>query len=330
MKARLLIWDRVMPPFGKRFCRFWAEIELDWHTNIGSGLPHWRVVRYSQPNQLLQAAGRIATEVVSTGPERAAAKRIKFVAESESETPVIWFDTINGVFPTAGMRGYGNMTSKVANAARANGYSFDGNIEWMVLDRTCDPPIDKDLWIGLGAKSGGTLVAARAEMGMGLVWNVADGRPCFYDAVSVAGGLGLGASTGVVLSLFICRNPLQLVGQSSEGFDFNLALGAKWSSFLKSAAKLESSWTALNYLKTLAKTTAGGKAAAATLRTAGLGSRIAGAEFESLANLAKTLATTSGVDTEGGFTFLDVPMATPGLEISFVYGTQKIDYAELL
>jgi hypothetical protein len=331
MKARVLVWDRVMPPFGTRFCKFWAEIEIEYHGELfGAGMPHWRVVRYSQPNQLLQAAGRLATEAVSTGPERPAAQRIKFVAEGSSDTPVLWFDTINSVFPTAGMRGFGSMTTKVGTAAKANGFSQGGNVEWMVLDRKCDPPADTMLWIGLGAKSGGTLGIGRAELGMGLVWNVSDGSPCFYEALAAAGGIGLGASTGAVLALFVCKNPLNLVGQSSAGFDYNVALGAKWSNFVKAAAKLEGSWTAINYLKTLTKATGAGKKAAAALRTAGLTKKIAGAEFESLANLAKTLATTSGIDSEGGFTFLDIPVATPGLEISFVYGTQKIDYAELL
>lgn len=333
MLWRIMIWDKIPPPFGNRFCRFWGEVELEYLPEFGAGVNYWRFKRTSRPNPFLCAAGTISSEAVFL-PGGRPVQRTLF-HQGDPSQPIMWIDRENstqGVFPSSAKEGEGCINFKGSSPIAAGTPPFQRtNMLWKMMERRSDPPPDNGLWVGVGAKYSGTAAVVGAEAAHGVVWNAGTGKGCYFQTKTSKFALGLGASTNIVLAILICNEPSQLVGATNQGFDFSLALGAKWSNFIKAANNTKAGFAVLKDVGLLLKNNkAIGKSAQALVR-AGVPRTLSGGGVESLANLAKSLASTSGIDSSSaGFSLFDVPLATPGLEIGVSYGFQTMDYVELL
>jgi hypothetical protein len=329
----MLIWDKVKPPFGSRFCRFWAEVELEYMPQLGAGVNHWRMKRWSRPNNFLSSSGEVSDEAVFL-PGGQPVQRVKFHAGNPAE-PVMWLDCLNsaqGVFPASARAGEGCINTKVNSPISATSPPFQAvNMEWQMLDRRADPPADNQLWVGVGAKYSGTLPGFGAEAAHGVVWNAGTGKGFYFQTTTSKVAVGLGASTGLVLAIMVCNHPSQLVGAMNEGADFSLALGAKWSNFIKAANNTKAGFAVLKSVGSILKASPTMQRSAKVLLRAGVPATLGGDGVEALANLAKTLASTSGMDSSSaGFSLFDIPVASPGLEIGISYGFQSMDYVEFL
>lgn len=329
----MMIWDKVQAPFGNRFCRFWGEVELEYMPQFGAGVNHWRFRRTSSPNRFVCAAGMVSDQTAFL-PGGRPVQRVVF-HQGDPAQPVMWIDRENstqGVFPVTATAGEGCINIKGAAPIPAHTPPFQGaNMLWQMLERRSDPPADNGLWVGVGAKYSGTAAIVGAEAAHGVVWNAGTGKGCYFQTQTSKFAIGLGASTNIVLAILICNEPSQLVGSTNQGADFSLALGAKWSNFIKAANNTSAGFAVLKQVGALLKKNkAIGKSAQALVR-AGVPRSLSGDGVESLANLAKSLASTSGVDSSSAcFSLFDVPLATPGLEIGVSYGFQTMDYVEYL
>lgn len=333
MQWRMMIWEKVPPPFGQRFCRFWGEVEVEYMPELGAGVNNWRIKRGSRPNRFLAAAGTISDQAVFL-PGGQPVQRVLF-HQGDPSQPVMWLDRLTsaqGSFPTSAKEGEGCINFKGGPNIPATAPAFQRtNMLWKMMERRSDPPPDNGLWVGVGAKYSGTAVIVGAEAAHGVVWNAGTGKGCYFQTQTSKLAIGLGASTNIVLAFMICNHPSQLVGATNQGLDFTLALGAKWSSFIKAANNTSAGFAVLKDVATLLKNNkAIGKSAQALVR-AGVPRTLSGDGVESLANLVKSLVCTSGVDSNSlGFSLFDVPLATPGLEIGVSYGLQTVDYTEQL
>lgn len=159
MLWRMMIWDKVDPPFGSRFCRFWGEIELEYMPDVGASVNHWRIKRSSRPNQFLSSAGVIKDEVVFL-PGGRPVQRVVFYG-NDGTSPIFWIDCLtshSGSFPMAARAGLGCINTKLDASKRVSSPPFQGNnLQWQMLERRADPPADNQLWVGVGGKYSGTL-----------------------------------------------------------------------------------------------------------------------------------------------------------------------------
>lgn len=331
MLWRMMIWDKVDPPFGSRFCRFWGEIELEYIPDFGANVNHWRVKRSSRPNQFLSSAGVIKDEVVFL-PGGRPVQRVVFYG-NDGTSPIFWIDCLtsqSGSFPVSARVGQGCINTKLNASISISTPPFQKhNLQWQMLERRADPPADNDLWIGVGGKYSGTLGVVGAEAAHGVVWNAGTGKRCYFQTKTSKLAIGLGASTNAVLAVLVCNDPKQLVGTTNQGMDFSLALGGNWGPFIKAANNTRAGFAILKSISQALKKCPGGQKSAQALVRAGVPTTLDANGVESLANLAKSLVSTSGVDSSSAcFSIFDIPAETPGMEIGVSYGFQTMDYIE--
>lgn len=323
MILRMLMWEKVPAPFGKRFCRFWGEVELEYHTGLfDDGTPFYRLKSWNGSSYRPTSAGRIAKEVIAPAGGHPIA-RYKFQGDgNQKSVPSFHIDrieTIQGPFTSQGARGTGLLG--------INGIEF----EWRMLERRADPPSDNAIWVGFGLKYGGTAAVVGAEVCHGLVWNLGTGQPCYYQTQTARIGIGLGAATGAVVAIAVAKNIQSLIGATSEGLDFSLALGNNWSGFVKGANNIGPAWDLLKGVKTWLAAKKGTTQVVKTAVRAGAPVAVSADQFTSLANLGKTLCSTSGLsENSEGMSMFDIPAEAPGLEIAIYNGFQKIDWVQPL
>jgi hypothetical protein len=322
---RMLMWEKVPAPFGKRFCRFWGEVELEFHTGLfDDATPYYRLKSWTGKSYRPTSAGRIAREVFTPAGARPI-DRYKFQGDGNpAGIPSFYLDriaSVQGPFPSQGAFGSGVLI------ANGNGVEF----EWRILERRADPPSENSIWVGLGLKYGGTAGLVGAEACHGLLWQLGTGRPCYYQTQTARVGIGLGAATGSVVAIAVAKNISSLTGATSEGLDFSIALGKNWSGFVKGANSMGPAWDLLKGMKAWLATKKGSAQVVKAAVRAGAPVAISSDQFTSLANLGKTLCATSGLDENSeGLSLFDIPVEGPGLEIAIYNGFQTIDWVQPL
>jgi hypothetical protein len=331
MLWRMMIWDKVDPPFGLRFCRFWGEIELEYIPDFGAGVNHWRLKRSSRPNQFLASAGIVKDQAVFL-PGGRPVQRVVFYG-NDGTSPIFWVDNLtsqSGTFPVSARRGQGCINTKLNDVIPVSTPAFQRtNLQWQMLERRADPPADNQLWVGIGGKFSGTLGVAGAESAHGIVWNAGTGKRCYFVTQTSKLAIGLGASTNAVLAVFVCNDPAQLVGSGNQGMDFSLALGGNWGSFIKAANNTRAGFAVFKSMSEALKRCPAAQKSAQALVRAGVPTSLDAKGIESLANLAKSLVSTSGVDSSSAcFSIFDIPLESPGLEIGVSYGFQTMEYVQ--
>lgn len=99
-------------------------------------------------------------------------------------------------------------------------------------------PSLKNVWAGVAKAHSGDLFLGGAHDLTGMVYNLGDGVPDVRNATlninGVKLGPGLGGSISAVFVLCHGYSSAEAMNGSKNGFDFDLALGPKLSSFLKS------------------------------------------------------------------------------------------------
>jgi hypothetical protein len=252
---------------------------------------------------------------------------------NDGTSPIFWIDCLtsqSGSFPMSARSGQGCINTKLNAALTTSTPPFQKhNLQWQMLERRADPPADNQLWVGVGGKYSGTLGVVGAEAAHGVVWNAGTGKRCYFQTRTSKLAIGLGASTNAVLAVLVCNDPRQLVGITNEGMDFSLALGGNWGPFIKAANNTRAGFAILKSISQALKKCPGGQKSAQALVRAGVPTTLDANGVESLANLAKSLASTSGVDSSSAcFSIFDIPAETPGMEIGVSYGFQTMDYIE--
>ncbi|HWB04021.1 MAG TPA: hypothetical protein VG796_13420 [Verrucomicrobiales bacterium] len=94
-------------------------------------------------------------------------------------------------------------------------------------------------WVGVGVKGGGHIVLGGVESTLLFCISLDDYRDWMILNVTAGRvGPGLGASGGLVVAgIGNCYDPNNMKGWPVGGYDFQLAVGAKWGSLMKVAAK---------------------------------------------------------------------------------------------
>lgn len=90
-------------------------------------------------------------------------------------------------------------------------------------------------WIGVGEKTGGMLAVAGVEDTEGILMNCGNTtNRTGFGIMSVRIGLGLGASTGlVVMAVFNCNNIWRINNTQNNDWGVNLSLGENWAKVAK-------------------------------------------------------------------------------------------------
>jgi hypothetical protein len=221
-------------------------------------------------------------------------------------------------FPMLGQYGLGHLFGTAGIGM--NGSERYSRVLWAIDETTVEPPNPNRLWVGVAGKFGGHAAIYRAEALYGVVFNFAASKKVWDIYIDTRGwGPGLGASTGLCAIFVIGETPKAVVGSTSQGLDFNLAFAGKIDGYIK------------------AMRTAGGLADDVKLgqlaRTIysrmelGVGGRIihnqarmfCDGAAEDLFNRAKIVCNASAIDWGStGFSVVDIPAPTPGLELGLV------------
>jgi len=91
-------------------------------------------------------------------------------------------------------------------------------------------------WVGVFVKSGGTVVAAGYEAGLGVVVNVADPSQRRLIGLETGRlGIGLGGSVGAAIGILTgFRSSNSMKGHVQNEWDFSIAVAERWDTYLRS------------------------------------------------------------------------------------------------
>ncbi|MER2601946.1 MAG: hypothetical protein ABTR27_06280 [Candidatus Competibacter phosphatis] len=97
-------------------------------------------------------------------------------------------------------------------------------------------------WVGIFVKSGGTVVAAGYEAGLGVVVDVADPSQRRLIGLETGRlGAGLGGSIGAAIGILTgFPNANSMKGHVQEGWDFSFAFEERWDTYLRSIQSVQS------------------------------------------------------------------------------------------
>ncbi len=197
---------------------------------------------------------------------------------------------------------------------------FIDNVEWQ-------PPDPAYLWLGLGAKFGGHAAIHRREAAYGFMANVADPSKIWEIGFTSSGwGPGLGSSTGIFLIVVTAKDAKEVVGATSSQWDFNFAFAGKIDGYIK-ASRAAFGAPAASQL---------GKIAQSIMQNAHLGRAgdrlhqalpsLNSGLMENFMNAGKIVCCGLAVDWKSpGFSLLDLPVSTPGLELGLLSVTTKVE-----
>jgi hypothetical protein len=199
---------------------------------------------------------------------------------------------------------------------------------WVIDNVDFAAPDPRYLWVGIGGKFGGHAAVHRREFAYGFIANAADLTKIWEIGFTGSGwGPGLGGSTGMFLIVVTGQNPKEIVGTTSSQWDFNFAFAGKIDGYLKAAnaalgapAVTRLGRIAQEIMKDAKLGRAGERVHEALpgLSKSGL--------LESFMNGAKTIC--NGLVTDWGtpgFSLLDLPVTTPGLELGLLHTTTKVE-----
>ncbi len=195
-------------------------------------------------------------------------------------------------------------------------------VTWWAYETDFDP---QRVWIGGALKAGGQATIKGWESISGIVVNPFLDRMMMFEAETSRTGLGLGAGGGAALAIFTgIRNPAEIIGHTeSQAFDANVSIGGEWLDCIKTFAKakqLGKLFSMAHQLGRLSKLATKTQVGAATEKYgAGL-------------DIGKALiGAGGGIDSSSkAASFIDVPGAGVGLEVSFFTSKTVIKNAVLL
>lgn len=190
------------------------------------------------------------------------------------------------------------------------------NIIWYVSGPPARPVKWDQVWIGGAVKVGGGILIGGMERADGFIFNAAS--PSNFGAFQMLGKrspgtLGAGGSMELVIITGVTRLA-ELVGTTSEGWDFAASLGEKWTSIIKAIGNNK-----VRAIATFAKTVFDAKG------------KVKSKDWEQDAALVKlvvgAMAQTAGTDFGPTISLYDIPGAGGGLELSLCYTTSKVTMA---
>jgi hypothetical protein len=160
----------------------------------------------------------------------------------------------------------------------------------------------------------------RAEALYGLVFNFTMTRKVWDIYIDTRDwGPGLGASIGIVFVIVVGQTPKDVVGTTSQGYDFNLAFSGKIDGYIKamrSATGLADDVKLGPLATELFSRMEIGKGGMLVHNVAKM---FSDGTAEDFFNRAKILCNALSVDWSGtSFSVIDLPVPTPGLELGLV------------
>jgi hypothetical protein len=183
------------------------------------------------------------------------------------------------------------------------------------------------VWVGLMVNVGVFTGAMGRDYVRGTMYSIDDSNRTF-DAVSDRVRIGVGAGAGVGAAVCIISNLYdrkKLDGHSTSGYDFNLALGGKWSAIAKGAMKFPRIIRVVDHFNDLTRAGRSGKglieAMKTTLRNA---AKLTPDEYAQLAKLGREAKTTLDNQSEKKPNLNMLTLPVPGtIEASMFYQDDK-------
>jgi hypothetical protein len=320
MSNRMIVVDLEAAAVGLRVPRFVMRAEIE--SEGGASEPAWRQLK---PFDRHWGTGAGYWERLPDG-------RILFKGSAQHRNiayqAMVLQDCRNGDlgdFPTLGQYGLGRLFG--TGGMGLYGAEDASRVLWALDETVVAPPDPGKLWVGVAGKFGGQAAIYRAEGLYGVLFNFSDGKPHVWDIyVDTRGwGIGLGASTGITLVIVIGKTPKEVVGTTSQGVDFNLAFAGKIDGYIKTirnAGGLASDMKLGTLAKTIYSRMEIGKAGQMLHNSARM---LSDNSAEDLFNRAKIVCNGLAFDRNAaGFTVIDLPISTPGLELGVVSTTSTV------